>query len=54
MRVARVLSISETGSVYAPPRPMMARGMVAQDASTEIVPGEQTLSVSLTVSFELQ
>ena len=54
MRVARVLAISETGAVYAPPRPMMARGMVAQDASTEIVPGEQTLSVSLTVSFELQ
>ena len=54
MRVARVLAISETGAVYAPPRPMMARGMVALDASTEIVPGEQTLSVSLTVSFELQ
>ena len=54
MRVARVLAISETGTAYPPPRPMMARGMVAQDASTEIVPGEQTLSVSLTVSFELQ
>ena len=54
MQVARVLAVSETGTMYPPPRPMMARNMVAQDAATEIVPGEQTLSVSLTVTFELQ
>lgn len=55
-RVSRILSISENAG-YAPPRPyeMMAAGRaVAQDASTKIVPGEQTLSVTLNVSFELE
>jgi uncharacterized protein YggE len=48
-RVARILSISESGG-DAPggPRPMM-RVM----AATQIDPGEQTLSVTLSVSFEL-
>ena len=53
MRVLRVLSVSEAGASYMPPRPM-ARGMVANEATTQIVPGEQTLTVALTVSFELQ
>jgi uncharacterized protein YggE len=54
MRVARVLSVSETGQVFPPPRPVaMMRDMAAQ-ANTEIAPGEQTLSVTLTVSFELE
>ena len=39
MQVARVLAVSETGAMYPPPRPMMARNMVAQDAATEIVAG---------------
>ena len=54
MRVARVLSVSETGGFMPPPRPMAARGMVANDSATQIVPGEQTLNVALTVSFELE
>lgn len=55
MRVSRVLAVSEAGGFMPPPRPMMAeRAMVAQDASTRIDPGEQTLSVTLTVSFELE
>ena len=54
MRVARVLSVSEMGAMYPPPRPMAVRNMAAQDAATEIAPGEQTLSVSLTVTFELE
>ena len=54
MRVVRVLSVSEAGMGYVPPpRPMM-RDMAQANAQTEIVPGEQTLNVSLTVSFELQ
>ena len=54
MRVVRVLSVSETGAIAMPPPRPMARGMVANEAVTQIDPGEQTLSVALTVSFELQ
>ena len=54
MHVARILSVSEAGVGYMPPPRPMARGMVAGEAATQIVPGEQTLNVSLTVSFELQ
>lgn len=54
MRVVRILSVSEAGMGYMPPpQPVMMREMAAQ-ASTDIVPGEQTLNVSVTVSFELQ
>lgn len=53
MRVRRVLSVSEAGMGYPPPRPVMMRAEVAQ-ADTAIVPGEQTLTASLTVSFELE
>jgi hypothetical protein len=54
MRVVRVLAVSETGQVAGPmPRAYM-RDMAAAQAETVIVPGEQTLSVSLTVSFELE
>ena len=54
MRVVRVLSVSEAGMGFVPPpRPMM-RDMAQANAQTEIVPGEQTLNVSLTVSFELE
>jgi uncharacterized protein YggE len=55
MRVARVLVVSEAMGPIPLPRPEFARGMVAnQDAATQIDPGEQTLNVSLTVSFELE
>jgi len=55
-RVTRVLSVSEAGATYLPPpRPMMMEARaVAGDASTKIDPGEQTVSVNLTVSFELE
>ncbi|HWT11703.1 MAG TPA: SIMPL domain-containing protein [Allosphingosinicella sp.] len=54
MRVTRILSVSEAGMVHMPrPEQMMARD-VAAVSGTQIVPGEQTLTVSLTVSFELQ
>ena len=58
MRVKRVLSVSEAGMGYFPPPPVaMARGMVAgQDSSAnvQVDPGEQVLTASLTVSFELE
>ena len=54
MRVVRVLSVSEAGAAYMP-MPRMARAAnMSADAATQIVPGEQTLTVSLTVSFELE
>lgn len=56
LRVKRILSISE--GVYDMPRPMpvMLRTMdVAETAATsKIVPGEQSLNVSLSVRFELE
>ncbi len=53
MRVARVLSVSEATGFMPMGRAGMARGM-ANDMATQIVPGEQTLSVALTVSYELE
>ncbi len=56
MRVVRVLSIAENGGDYRPPPPMAMmreRAMVA-DGQTSVVPGEQAVSVSVSVSFELR
>jgi len=52
--VKRILSVSEAGGQFRP----YQRGMMADNAmavrGTAIEPGEQTLSVSLNVSFELE
>lgn len=57
MRVKRVLSISESGG-YQPPQPMpmmMARAaMDAQVESTPVAPGEVSLSIQLSLAFELE
>ncbi|HEY0626674.1 MAG TPA: SIMPL domain-containing protein [Allosphingosinicella sp.] len=56
-RVGRILSISEAGGYGPRPMEIMVTGArmgVAADAATKIVPGEQTLTVSLSVSFELE
>jgi uncharacterized protein YggE len=50
-KVGRILEISESGSVA---RPMAMAMNQMRDASTKIEPGEQSLSVSLSVSFELE
>ena len=54
-RVARILSISESG-VNAPPPPPMPYAVAAsaERADTKIMPGEQELEVSLSMVFELQ
>jgi len=56
MRVVRVVALSESGGNYPapPPMPMMMRAEAAQAADTKIVPGEQKLSVTLSVTYELQ
>ena len=53
-RVARVLSISESGG-YSPPQPMpYAVSARAESADTKIMPGEQKVQVALSMVFELQ
>jgi uncharacterized protein len=56
MRVVRVVAVSESGGSYPvpPPMPMYARAEMAQAADTKIVPGEQKLSVTLSMTYELQ
>jgi hypothetical protein len=53
-RVVRILSVSESGGGYPPPMPMFANAEARDVAATNIAPGEQTLAVSLNVSFELE
>ena len=54
MHVARILLISENGGGYArPPAPMPMMAMRAK-ADTPVEAGEQDLSVTLAVTFELQ
>ena len=54
-RVVRLLSVSESGGAYPPPpMPVMMMERSAGLADTKIVPGEQKLSVSLSMVFELQ
>ena len=57
MRVVRLLSVSEGGSVHVPPPMPYARDVamaVSSAAKTEIDPGTQDLSVSVAMSFELR
>ncbi|MEA3061965.1 MAG: uncharacterized protein QOJ94_1746 [Sphingomonadales bacterium] len=51
-RVTRVIEVSE-GSDVSYPRPMMMARVAAQTNSLPIAPGEQGLSATLTVVFEL-
>lgn len=54
LRVKRIVQIGETGgSEPGPIRPMMAMAMRKED-STPVQPGEQTLSVNVQVTFELE
>jgi uncharacterized protein YggE len=56
MRVARIVSMSESGG-YAPPPPMPPMVMMAersQAAESKIDPGEQKLQISVSMTFELQ
>lgn len=53
-RVARIISISESGG-YSPPPPMpYAVAARAESADTKIMPGEQDVEVTLAMVFELQ
>jgi uncharacterized protein YggE len=57
LKVKRILSISEGAfEMPRPPVPIMMRGqaMVAEAAQSKILPGEQSLTVNLSVRFELE
>jgi len=54
LRVDRILSISESGAMPAPPRPMMMMRAEAAADATQVVAGESELRVSLSVRFLLK
>lgn len=56
LKVARVVSVSESGGNYQvpPPMPMMMTGARMEAAQSKIDPGEQRLQVTLAMTFELQ
>lgn len=54
LRVRRIVSVNEGGGGFHPPMPMMAMAKAERmQADTPVSPGENTLSVSLDVVFEL-
>ena len=54
MKVKRIVSVSEAEGVSGGPVPVMAMRAEGLAAKTEIMPGEQSISVSVSVVFELQ
>lgn len=55
LSVKRIISISESaGYSPPPPYPVMAMARAEKAADTAIEPGEQKLSINLSVSFELE
>jgi uncharacterized protein len=55
LRVKRILSISEAGGYNPPPQPMAyVRAQTNKEADTSIAAGEQTVGVTVSVSFELE
>lgn len=55
MKVKRVVSVSESEGYAGGPVPVMGmRQMDAASAKTEIMPGEQSIGVTVSVVFELQ
>ena len=53
LRVARILSISETGGYNPGPPVMYAKAMERDSAQTPVAAGEVTTSLNVTVMFEL-
>jgi uncharacterized protein YggE len=52
MKVARIVSISESGG-YSAPMPMYRMAAQSADAAAPIAPGEVSLEMNVTVQFEL-
>jgi uncharacterized protein len=54
MRVRRIISVSEGGGMYPPPPVMTMAARGGERGDVPIEPGEQTVGVTLSVSFELE
>jgi uncharacterized protein YggE len=56
LRVRRIVTLSESGGFEPGPRPMMMKAMAmdAAAAPTPVAPGEVSLTINLTVVFELE
>ncbi|QJU56596.1 SIMPL domain-containing protein [Sphingomonas sp. AP4-R1] len=54
LSVKRIVAITESTNVQSPIRPMMAMSLRAKADSTPVEPGEETLGITLQVTFELQ
>lgn len=57
LHIKRIVSINEEGANNFAPRPMMMARMAsaqAADSATEIMPGQQSVSITVNVEFELQ
>jgi uncharacterized protein YggE len=54
LKVKRIVHITESGGEQSPIRPMMMMSARAKADSTPVEPGEQTLAITLQVTFELE
>lgn len=54
MKIKRIISISENDGMSVVPRPMMTMMAKSAEADTAIMPGEQSLGMTVTMVFELQ
>jgi uncharacterized protein len=55
LKVKRIVSISESEGYSGGPQPMMAMAMRSDaSAKTEVMPGEQSISINLQLVYELQ
>ena len=54
MKIKRIISISENDGMSVVPRPMMTMMAKSAEADTVIMPGEQSLGMTVTMVFELQ
>lgn len=54
LRIKRIVSIDESGGQQDTPRPMLMMARAKSTESTPVAPGEVTLSVNVTVAFELE
>lgn len=53
VRLGKILEIRESGGRNPSPQPMMMRAMADSEASTPISAGEQTLSVTVNLTYAI-
>lgn len=53
VRLGKIMEIRESGGNYQPPQPMMMARSMSADESTPIAAGEQTLSVTVNLTYAI-